>query len=260
MTESEFLWSYAEYLNDRRLAEGTRKLYLSMAERVIRLKPKRYADMKILLNDGLSISSIRLYRSLLNSLFDYGVRQGFLERNLMKDAPRPPRADRKLPDPLCEGEWESFWKLIPTPHCRLAAGLMRYGGLRLSESCRVRPRHLTPADKGLLWVRVESGKGRKDRDTLITDAPFCRLLESHRTKGTYAEISPSGIRQAFYRISKKMKANIHPHRLRHTYATDLYSKGVPLEIIRQMLGHENIGTTEIYTEIKPSRILDFLAG
>ena len=140
-----------------------------------------------------------------------------------------------------------------------------YGaGLRLGEACRLKVSDIESARK---CIRVEQGKGKKDRYTLLGD----RLLEELRDYWRlyrpleYVFASTRDPRQpwadttgtrAFWRA---LKATGLPNRggihcLRHSFATHLVDAGVELTVIRQMLGHTSLSTTSIYLHVAEGRV------
>ena len=132
--------------------------------------------------------------------------------------------------------------------------LMLHCGLRLSEIVNPKPSHIN-LTKGKL--RVESGKGKKDRDLAIPDY-LTDLLEAWRNirpKSNYffstlkgKKLSGRYIQFMVKRYSKKagINKNISPHTLRHTYATQYYRQTKDIETLRRILGHSDISTTTIY--------------
>lgn len=155
----------------------------------------------------------------------------------------------------------------PLPRDNLLLKCMYYLGLRNSE---VRSLHMDDIDVINNTVKVIQGKGKKDRYVPIP-AGFSEELKAyiHGRKGHMFEgrgqegiISDRHIR----RIVKThaMAANvrkyeeIHPHTLRHSYATHLQNNGVPLNVIQSMLGHERIETTTIYTHLGIDKAREFI--
>ena len=171
---------------------------------------------------------------------------------------KPPRKN-KLPIVL---EPEEVQALLKQPNKRYPTGLrnkaiislMLHCGLRLSEITDLNPGSIN-LTKGKL--RIESGKGNKDRDLAIPDY-LINLLEAWRKikpKSNYFfptlkgnKLSPRYIQQMVKRYSQKagITKNISPHTLRHTYATQYYKQTKDIETLRRILGHTDISTTTIY--------------
>jgi len=132
--------------------------------------------------------------------------------------------------------------------------LMLHCGLRLSEITNLKPGNIN-LTKGKL--RVESGKGKKDRDLAIPDY-LNDLLEAWRRirpKSNYffstlkgRKLSDRYIQQMVKRYAEKagIEKKISPHTLRHTYATQYYKQTKDIETLRRILGHSDISTTTIY--------------
>ena len=159
-------------------------------------------------------------------------------------------------------EPEEVQNLLRQPNKRYPTGLrnktimslMLHCGLRLSEVVNLKPGNLN-LTKGKL--RVESGKGKKDRDLAIPDY-LTDLLDTWRNirpKSNYffstlksGKLSDRYIQQMVKRYSEKagINKNISPHTLRHTCATQYYKQTKDIETLRRILGHSDISTTAIY--------------
>ncbi len=120
------------------------------------------------------------------------------------------------------------------------------------------------------------GKGSKERKTYLTDtAKFylkryiqerCReekvLLEELQIKPLFVSLdkrkkrlTAAGIQYLLRTVGKKAGIkNVHPHRFRRTIATDLLSKGMPIEQVKEFLGHEKLDTTMIYCTVKEEQV------
>jgi site-specific recombinase XerD len=136
-----------------------------------------------------------------------------------------------------------------------------YGaGLRLNEACHLRPEHI---DRGNGQIRVEQGKGRKDRYTILPQR-LLRELEDYwrmyRPTGGWLfpssrqpqEPMPDGTAQKiFYQAVKRAglpdKGGIHC--LRHSFATHWLEAGLPLFVLKRMLGHTSLSTTSNYLHV-----------
>ena len=167
--------------------------------------------------------------------------------------------NNKLPVIL---EPEEVQNLLKQPSKRYPTGLrnktimslMLHCGLRLSEVVNLKPGNIN-LTKGKL--RVESGKGKKDRDLAIPDY-LTVLLDTWRNirpKGSFffsilkgKKLSDRYIQQMVKRYAQKAGINkrISPHVLRHTYATQYYRQTKDIETLRRILGHSDISTTTIY--------------
>ena len=168
-------------------------------------------------------------------------------------------ATKKLPIIL---EPEEAQNLLKQPNKRYPTGLrnkaiislMLHCGLRVSEVADLRPGNIN-ITKGKL--RVESGKGSKDRDLAIPEY-LIDLLNSWRKKrpeGSFffstlngKKLSIRYLQQMVKRYGQKagINKNISPHTLRHTYATQYYRQTKDIETLRRILGHSDISTTTIY--------------
>jgi site-specific recombinase XerD len=140
--------------------------------------------------------------------------------------------------------------------------LLYSSGLRLSECIALKPHHI---ESGRMKVRVEQGKGKKDRYTILSHQALALLREyykvyrpkkwlfegwyGHMTRRTLGKIVSDAARNAS--INKR----VSPHTLRHCFATHLLEQGVALQVIQQLLGHSSIKTTTIYTHVS-SVLLD----
>ena len=130
-----------------------------------------------------------------------------------------------------------------------------YLGLRNSELVNLK---IDDIDLLNRTVKVVQGKGKKDRYVPIPKDFAEELTEYIKDRsGRLFGISDRQIRRIVKAYAVKAgvrKAEeIHPHTLRHSYATHLQNSGVPLNIIQEILGHENIETTTIYMHLGIAR-------
>jgi len=179
-----------------------------------------------------------------------------------------PRFGRKLPDYLSLDEVD---RLIAAPDraavrgARDAAMLetLYATGLRVSELCKLRLRDVN-FDAGYL---LAFGKGRKERLVPVGEQAIAALrayVEGARGKQCGARavealfLTHHGramTRQGFWKLLNRYAAaagitkRISPHKLRHSFATHLIERGADLRAVQSMLGHADIGTTEIYTHV-----------
>jgi integrase/recombinase XerD len=188
---------------------------------------------------------------------------------------RPPRARGRLPKVLSRDE---VGRLLEQPRGRSPAALrdralletMYACGLRASEATTLELSHLDP-EAGILRAR---GKGSKERLVPIGRSAIAALaeyLERGRPKlvgirdepRVFVNLRGGGLtRQGLYKIvqgharSAGLEHRMSPHTLRHTFATHLLAGGCDLRSLQEMLGHADIGTTQIYTHLSTDRLRD----
>ena len=165
---------------------------------------------------------------------------------------------RRLPEVLSEEEALALIQAAPNPKYR-AVFMTGYGcGLRLSELQGLRPAHI---DAGRMVLRVEQGKGRKDRYVMLPE----RLLPELRTywrqyrpqmylfEGKYPgrPVSQRSVSEAlaFARKQAGISKHVTMHSLRHAFGTHLLEAGVNVRVIQALLGHRSLVTTQIYVHL-----------
>jgi len=148
------------------------------------------------------------------------------------------------------------------PKFRIAILLMLYGGLRASEVLEVRKKDFTTVDN-VLQLLVK-GKGNKERITFITSKSAQNELKKYigmLSNNDYVFPTRAKVNKISWlvKLAKKLRedsgVDFTLHRLRHTFATDLVSKGVQIQYIQKLLGHASVTTTEVYAEARMPDIL-----
>lgn len=169
-----------------------------------------------------------------------------------------PRRERKLPFILSREEVKALLEAPGKLRDRAALAVLYGSGLRVAEAAQLKPGDID-ARRSVLWVR--QGKGRKDRQTLLP----ARLLELLRLywraerpgdwlfPGTdrTRPIGPKSIYLACRSAAQAagIRKPVHPHCLRHAFATHLLEAGVNLRTIQLLLGHANLETTARYLQV-----------
>ena len=170
-----------------------------------------------------------------------------------------PRSSRHLPDVLTNDEVVE----------------VLYGcGLRVSELCNLKLSNIYPDDEFLLVT----GKGDKQRWVPINSVALKLMLQYIETIRSHQKIRPGEENYVFLnrlgsRLSRNyvfmflkdavakagIKKTISPHSLRHSFATELVTGGADLRAVQEMLGHEKISTTEIYTHLSHQYLRDTIS-
>ena len=223
--------------------------------------------------DGLAASSVRLELVALRIFF----RWLNARRHREGDPAEPilaPRVDKRLPDTMNEPDVKRLIESVngQTPLDRRDRAILELfyaAGLRLSELTNARLENLD-TEEG--FIRV-TGKGNKTRLAPVGKAALVALqvyldharpvLVKARTE-SWIFISRRGGQLSIERVQELLKeraaqagmdpARIHPHLLRHSFATHLLSRGADLRVIQEMLGHADIATTQIYTHVDDRRL------
>jgi site-specific recombinase XerD len=175
------------------------------------------------------------------------------------------RPQTRRPQVFSRGELERLFTVgCPAPKPRAFLMTVYGAGLRLSEACHLKPEHI---DSARGQIRVELGKGGKDRYTLLPP----RLLEELRAY--YRAFRPSvwlfprsrdpaqplpernGQRMfwdAVARAGLPRKGGIHS--LRHSFATHLLEAGVEITVVQRLLGHASLSSTTTYLHVREERL------
>lgn len=173
-----------------------------------------------------------------------------------------PRKEEKIPEILSQQEMAA---LISYPknlkHQAIICTL--YGtGMRVGELINLK---LTDIDSNRMVITIRGGKGNKDRQVML-DPGLLLLLREYVKKYSPKEYlfngqftnqySDRSVGQLLKYWAKKagIKKRIHPHLMRHSFATHLLESGTDMSIIQKLLGHKKIETTEIYAKLSTSLI------
>lgn len=139
------------------------------------------------------------------------------------------------------------------------------GGLRLGETLALLPSDI---DSGRMVIRVEQGKGRKDRYVMLSKTLLQTLREYWRelrpiTWLFYGQtkqkpLAPSTAEKIFKIAARKatITKNVSFHSLRHAFATHLLEDGTNVRVIQALLGHRSLTTTQIYTHVARTYVND----
>jgi integrase/recombinase XerC len=219
--------------------------------------------------------SIARKASAVRSLLAWAVTHDLIESNPAEDV-QVPKLDRPLPKVMKAPDAARLCDLPPADEPggqRDRAGLeLLYGsGLRVAELCSL---DVDDVDTRQRRLRV-TGKGRKDRQVPIS-GPAAEAVETYvadgrgellrpDTPGTDRHalflnsrgrrLGPRSVRSMLARyLSAEGAAPVGPHALRHSFATHLLDGGADLRAVQELLGHESLATTQIYTHVSTERL------
>src|SRR5579883_307270 len=211
---------------------------------------------------GLTPSTLRAKLSAWRSFFKFLARRGEVGVNPANGV-RSPKARRKLPQVLDVDQVAALVEIEgdepETVRDRALMELLYSSGLRVSELCAVRWRDLDLND-GML--RVVSGKGGKTRIVPVGSRAIAALNALHELdmpqsgdplwRGRNGQpITPGAVRARIKRRAKEQGVwqRVYPHLLRHSCASHLLESSGDLRAVQELLGHADIGTTQIYTHL-----------
>lgn len=224
---------------------------------------------------GLEVTTIARRLVSIKVLYRYMFQEKIIPNDIT-DVMDSPKLWRILPDFLSSVEIDSLLKAFPAGKDPLKfrnktmLELMYACGLRVSELINL-PINAINFDE--MIVRVY-GKGNKERIvpigrtaanlvqrylkdhryTFLKETDYPNLFLSYRGKPLNRERVWKIVKNAA--VIAEIDKNIHPHTLRHSFASHLLENGADLRVIQEMLGHADISTTEIYTHIDKTQLLN----
>lgn len=173
-----------------------------------------------------------------------------------------PKAGRRLPKALTPAQVSTLLGTPMSTRERAAIMLILDSGLRLSEAANLELSDLD-LERGIAHVR--HGKGDKERYVVFGDETRAALREwlnqRHASFGEQAvftglqgKLTPMGLYKMIKRVAKRAGIALHPHMLRHTFATAYLDAGGSIVDLRDLLGHTDIKTTTIYLSVSLDRL------
>jgi integrase/recombinase XerD len=207
----------------------------------------------------LGNSAINSLISALNAFFGRALKQ----TEKVQALERPPKT-RTLPNVLSTEEVQRLLSVTDNIKHKCMLPLIYSAGLRKGELLKLHVRDLNAARQCLF---VKNGKGGKGRFSFYTPAAIKYVIEyirkykprywlfEGRTGEQYSETSLQIIFDAARKTSG-VNPNITIHGLRHSFATHIVEKNVPLHVVKQLLGHQDIKTTEVYLHISNKYMME----
>lgn len=245
-------------------------------ENITKIKEVEYSTIRLFLKKmyekGYSKKTITRHISSLRSFFKYLLREEIIEINPTALISNP-KQEKKLPNYLNYDEIETIL-MVPDSNTtlgkrnQLILELLYSSGIRVSElvSIKLEQIHLSNHTIKIL------GKGNKERYVLYGDK-CAELLENYMNTARLEllgrkqnhflflnkdgnPLSTGGVRYIIDVVLKEsgLKLHVSPHTLRHTFATHLLNNGADLKSVQELLGHENLSTTQIYTHVSNERL------
>src|SRR5580698_4709003 len=258
-----------EDMQVRNLALNTQTSYLQQVSLFARhfekspeqLGPEQIRDYQVYLTNEkkLAPGSVLIAAAALRFLYKVSLHRNWVFEDVIP-APKKPQT---LPVILSPEEVLQFLDGIPGIKHRTILTTCYAAGLRISEAIRLKPADI---DSPRMVIRVEQGKGRKDRYVMLSP----KLLESLRNWWRLAKpkewlfpgdiagahISKDAVEQACQKAHKRCRIPkpVTPHSLRHAFAVHLLESGTDVRTIQLLLGHRSLATTARYLRIATSKV------
>jgi len=253
----------------RNLAPRTQVCYLEQVERFarhFRISPDRLGPPEIrawqiyLAQDKrLAASSISVAVAALRFLYTVTLRRPWTVEDDIPSCRQP----RQLPDVLSPEEVAAFLDAVKKLNQRVILTVCYAAGLRVSEAVALKPAAI---DSQRMVIRVDAGKGRKDRYVMLSPRLLELLREYWRTarpkewlfpgRQSSEPITTYAVEDACRgaRARSGITRPITPHCLRHAFAVHLLESGTDLRTIQLLLGHNNLATTAKYLRIATTKV------
>ncbi len=267
MEKEEFLKKLEIELKISKNSKYTLRNYLKANESLLKFTNKKpdqitEEDVKSYIAENLTdkaASSIILFLSAIRYAF-----LNIFHRDPTKNIKRP-KKERKLPAVLTKQEVKELLNSLDSKKSKLMISLIYACGLRVSELINLKIDDLNFEEK---IGYIKQAKGKKDRifnipKFLINDLKQ-QVQNQKKANHKYLFTNPStgkplssrNIQQIVKKAAKKAKINkdVHPHTLRHSFATHLLEDKVDIRIIQELLGHSDLSTTQIYTHISQEQL------
>ena len=268
--------NYSNYTKDNYLEDLNDFLSFLKSEEINKWCDVDYAIVRLYLrkmyDKKYSKKTIARHISTLRSFFKYLLKEDIISNNPMTLISNP-KQDKKLPTVL---NYEEVEEILNIPDKNTDIGLrdalilelLYSSGIRVSELVSITTDNINKNKKTIKIL----GKGNKERYVLY-GSKCAELIDEYiyssrknligNKNHKYLlvnkdgnKLTTGGIRYILERVLKEggVKLKISPHTLRHTFATHLLNNGADLKSVQELLGHENLKTTQIYTHVSNDRL------
>ena len=207
--------------------------------------------LHLLHDKKMSEGTFRFYVAALKALYRTLNREWLVEKICY------PKRKKTLPVVLDLSEVEALFAVTENIKHKAILMIIYSSGLRISEAAKLK---ITDIDSKRMMVRVQQGKGSKDRYTILSQTALEQLRQywrQYRPKEWLFEgsndnhLSLTSIWQIFHDAKKRagITKPVSPHSLRHSFATHLVEAGTSLHHVQLLLGHRSPTTTTVYLHV-----------
>lgn len=263
--------NYSQYTIEH-YQHDIREFFMFMSEQGLNsLDAIEYSDTRIyltkLFDQQLSRKSVARKISCMRSFFKFLLREKIVNDNPFSLVSIP-KLEKRLPDFFYEEELSELFKACETETAlgkrnKAILELLYATGIRVGECCKIQ---MKDVDLSLSTVLVR-GKRKKERyvpfgsfahdaleEYILYGRPDLRKKEDHdylfvNFRG--GPLTDRGIREILNKLIEKsaLTGKIHPHKLRHSFATHMMSNGADMRTVQELLGHAFLSSTQVYTHV-----------
>ena len=201
-------------------------------------------------------------RLVFSSFFGWLNAKGYIPKNPTAGL-EPIKVEKKIKQPFTDEELEKLRRICEEERDLALIEFLYSTGVRVSELVALNRKDIDFYGKNV----VVYGKGSKERETYL-NASSCLHLKAYLDSRTdsnealfvsarapHTRLTVAGVEKVLRRIGKDAGvAKVHPHRFRRTMATNVLKKGMPLEEVKELLGHTKLDTTMIYCTVSRDNV------
>ena len=261
------MYNLERELKIRGFSRKTIKAYLHYNRKFLnfaRKSPKEIANedikkyLEYLANRKVSNATLNL---AINALKFYYTQ--VLKRKFFFDI-KHPKKEKRLPVVLTKDEIKRMLEVTANLKHKLLMEIMYASGVRVSEIIKLKIKDID-LEEGI--IRVNLGKGKKDRQTILSKRAIGDLktyLQKRNDNNAYVfpgtqnkgHLSTRSVQKIVLQAAKLagIKKDISCHGLRHSFATHLLEKGIDIRYIQKLLGHKRLETTQIYIKVSTQKL------
>lgn len=214
---------------------------------------------------GIKMSTMQTRLHYLSSFWDFLITEELVHSNPVKKVGLL-KLEKTIKKPFSAAELEALRVNCQELRDRALVEFLYSTGVRVSELVALNVGDIEMGKQELIVY----GKGSKERKTYLTDSAKFYLRRYLQTRDQtdledkplfvtldkpHDRLTVAGVQHTLRQLGKRAKVeNTHPHRFRRTIATDLLNRGMPIEQVKEFLGHEKLDTTMIYCSVREENV------
>jgi integrase/recombinase XerD len=265
MTPKEFLLKLQVELKISKNSNYTLRNYLRANSELLEFSKKNPEEVTE--DDVKSFMAAKLTDQASSTIIVFLSALRFAYSNLLKRdvtlGIKRPKRERRIPAVLTKDEVIKLFSALPNKKSKLMISMIYACGFRISELLNLKTTDLNFEE---MTGYVRQAKGKKDRvfniPQFLLKLLKKQVLNQQENKQEYLFTGPNGKLtdrnlQKIVRIATKragIEKEVHPHTLRHSFATHLLENGIDIRKIQELLGHADLSTTQIYTHISTEEL------